>query len=118
MKGDQTGMATRDHGSDAPWYARLAQSILATSGPMALVGLGLAFFLAYSVTARLLELRTSIEVNRTMLQQAQVEMRAFAARQSEYDRVRQELLEKQLRLLRQLCVNSSKSDVALRGCVE
>jgi hypothetical protein len=104
--------------SSSSSLVRIILEILKTNGPSVLIAIGLTGVMIWLLVFALRGIDTAIEANHQELIGAKVEMTRFAAKQNEYDRVRQELLEKQLRLLRQLCVNSSKSDVALKACVE
>jgi len=102
----------------APWYARLFQSVLDTAGPTALVAIATTAFLMLVVWRGLHDLDMGQDQIRADIERAHASMAAFAATQAQFNEQRQALLEKQLRILRQLCVNSAKSDIALRACVE
>jgi hypothetical protein len=55
---------------------------------------------------------------RNDIAQAGARMTAFAAQQDQFNEGRSILLEKQLAILRQLCVNSSRTEAAIKACVQ
>ena len=104
--------------SDAPWYVKLTAGILSTSGPITLIALAFSAFLVYIV---LVQFRTVIDNQKVIqgaMNEAQVAMRAFATTQRDYDAERQRMLELQLRILRQVCINGAKDSIAMKTCVE
>lgn len=101
-----------------PWYAQIMRTILQTSGPVALIALALVWFLMWAVTAQIAAVRQSVEVNHTEIQAAKVTMHAFAQRQIDAEQRRELQLELQLRLLRQVCINSARTESATRACLD
>ena len=95
----------------APWYYRLADLLVRTGGPGAIIAVLLCWYL---VTSMNLQMRAIAD----MMSAANVKMAAFAASQQRYDDQRERLLDKQLAILRQMCVNSAKSETALKACLE
>lgn len=101
-----------------PWYAKLATAILNTSGPLSLIAMGLCAFLMWTVWAQLAAINGRIGDLHAQMLEAKVEMGKFAARQLAFDEQRERLLEQQMRVLRQTCVNVSRSEAAIRACTE
>lgn len=104
--------------TSGPWYATLANQVLRTSGPMALITIGFAWFVMWVVWGSLQVIKENQLLIRQDIANASVKMTAFAATQETFNQQRQLLLEKQLAILRQLCVNSSKTETALKACVQ
>ena len=103
---------------DGPWYARLAEAILRTSGPMALLTVAFSWFVMWIVWGSLQTIKDNQHLIRQDIAQAGARMTAFAAQQEQFNEGRTILLEKQLAILRQLCVNSSRTESALKACVQ
>ena len=103
---------------NGPWYAVLAGTILRTSGPMALITIGFAWFVMWVVWGSLQVIKENQILIRADIAAAGTKMTAFAAQQEQFNEGRTLLLEKQLAILRQLCVNSSKTEQALKACVQ
>jgi hypothetical protein len=97
--------------SASPWYYRLADLLVRTGGPGAVIAVLLCWYLVSSMN---IQLRAITE----MMTQANVKMTAFAASQQRFDDQRERLLDKQLVILRQMCVNSAKTETALKACLE
>jgi F0F1-type ATP synthase membrane subunit b/b' len=101
-----------------PWYAKLAESILRTSGPMALLTVAFSWFVMWIVWGSLQTIKDTQLLIRNDIAQAGARMTAFAAQQDQFNEGRSILLEKQLAILRQLCVNSSRTEAAIKACVQ
>lgn len=101
-----------------PWYAVLANTILRTSGPMALLTVAFSWFVMWVVWGSLQVIKDNQLLIRSDIASASVRMTAYSARQDQFNESRTELLEKQLAILRQLCVNSSRTEAALKACVQ
>lgn len=96
----------------------LLKQILTTAGPVALIATLLCAFLMYAVWGRFDRLDASNQRLLAEMQQANSMMGAFAQRSDQADRLRDNLLAAQVKLLRQLCVNSAKSDFQTRACLQ
>lgn len=101
-----------------PWYGTLANQILRSSGPMALITIGFAWFVMWVVWGSLQVIKDNQILIRGDIAAAGKSMATFAAQQETFNEQRQILLEKQLAILRQLCVNSSKTEAGLKACVQ
>lgn len=97
-------------------YARIVQTILTTSGPVALIALALAGFLMWTVEARLSHLDVAIELTQKEIQEAKITMHAFVERQMELDRQIALQIDKLIRINQQSCLNNAKTSVAIKGC--
>jgi len=106
-----TNTLSDDLPGSAPVYARLIQTVLKTSGPTALIALALSAFLMWMVSGSLKAIAGDIAA-------AQVKMTAFAEKQEKVDQNRALQSERELRVLRALCVNSAKTEAAREGCYE
>lgn len=102
--------------STATGVVGLAGTILRTSGPMALLAIALVVFLAWGVWGRLDRLDVAEAKVLSEIATANVRMQAFSATQEQQERERSILLKSQVQLLRQLCVNSAKSDAQRLAC--
>lgn len=101
-----------------PWYAVLANTILRTSGPMALLTVAFSWFVMWIVWGSLQTIKENQILIRADIANAGARMGAFAAQQEQFNEGRTVLLEKQLVILRQLCVNSAKNEAAIKACVQ
>lgn len=101
-----------------PWYAVIASTILRTSGPMALLTVAFSWFVMWVVWGSLQTIKDTQLLIRADIAAASIRMTAFSAQQEHFNEARTELLEKQLAILRQLCVNSARSETALKACVQ
>jgi hypothetical protein len=95
----------------------LLRTVLTTSGPVALIATILILFLSAAVWGRL----TTIEANQARILEAMASantrMAAFSERHIQIDLERSSLMNQQLRILRQVCVNSAKTDYQTRACL-
>ena len=100
-------------GPNSPAYMRFAQMVLKTSGFSGLIALALCAFLMWMMS-------TQMKVIAADIADAKVRMSGFSDQQRAWDIQRERLLEKQLGILRQVCVgvNAGKGDVALKACWE
>jgi hypothetical protein len=111
-------MPSIDLDVNAPWYVKTITSVLYNSGPITLIALAFSGFLMYIV---LVQFKTVID-NQKLIQDemvaAKVEMRGFVLSQRDYDASRQRMLELQLRILRQVCINGARDSAAMKACAE
>jgi hypothetical protein len=98
-------------------YAKIIQTILTTSGPIALIALALVAFLMYSVRIDLGRLDAGVRANQLEIQSAKVSMHAFVAQQIELDRVNANQLALLIKISQQSCLNSARSEIAVKGCL-
>ena len=103
---------------EAPWYVTLPTGILSTSGPITLIALSFSGFLMYIVLVQFQAVLANQKTIQDSMHNAQVAMWAFATTQRDYDAERQRMLELQLRLLRQVCINGARDSSAMKACVE
>lgn len=98
-------------GVTMPGWLRVLMSILKTYGVATVIALWLVWVMTHSVLNGITEIKDEMGV-------ANKAMSAFVAKQEQYDKSRQDLLEKQLRISRQTCANAAKTDEQRRGCWE
>lgn len=98
-------------------YLSLIRTILTTSGPVALVAIGLTIFLCWVIWGRLNVIESNQKTIMSEMNSANVAMRSFVTAHTELERQRGDMMGSQIRLLRQLCVNSSRSPEQTRGCL-
>jgi hypothetical protein len=111
-------MPSIDLDPTAPWYVKLATGILSTSGPITLIALTFSGFLMYTVLVQFQTVLANQKGIQESLHNAQVAMQAFATTQRDYDAERQRMLELQLRILRQVCINGARDSAAMKACAE
>lgn len=99
-------------------WGGIVRTILTTSGPVALLAIGLTVFLGHFVWNRLGTIEANQHAIMESMTKANVAMAAFVAQHNEVERERQLLMQTQIKLLRQLCVNSAKSEFQTRACME
>jgi hypothetical protein len=96
----------------------LLKTILTTAGPVALMATVLCGFLMFAVWGRLNTLDASAAQVLSEMRAAKVTMHQFAAAQETSEQQRTALLQSQIRLLRQVCVNGAKNDYQTRACLQ
>ena len=94
-----------------PSWLKLALAILKSQGIATVIALWLVWFVLTSVSGGITQVKDEMSV-------ANKAMTAFVARQDAYDRERGELLKVQLRISRQTCANSAKTEFDRKGCWE
>jgi hypothetical protein len=99
------------------WPAML-KTILQTSGPVAVIALLLVWYLMTSVNNQTRDVAVQVKANHEEILAAKNEMHAFATRQIEIDAVKIRQNDLILKILRQMCVNSSDSPQQRSGCYE
>jgi uncharacterized protein with beta-barrel porin domain len=95
----------------------LLRTVLTTSGPVALLAMLLAAFLGYAVWGRLDRIEASQSVMLNEMTTARVAMTAFSQLHGEIEAQRSILLRSQIGLLRQLCVNSARTEAQVAKCL-
>jgi hypothetical protein len=114
----EEGTMTLPNGS---WLG-LLRTILTTSGPVALLATLLCAFVMWVVyeggNKRFDRLDASNAGLHAQMTEATQSMSAFASRATSNDTLRDALLAKQIALLRQVCVNSAKTDYQTRACLQ
>jgi len=85
---------------------------------MALLTVAFSWFVMWIVWGSLQTIKDTQLLIRNDIAQAGARMTAFAAQQDQFNEGRSILLEKQLAILRQLCVNSSRTEAAIKACVQ
>ena len=98
-------------------YARIIQTILTTSGPMALIALALTGFLVWMVMNQLVKLEGAVVTNHTEITAAKVDMRAWVAKQTEIDKLQADQFNLLIGITQQICLNNAKTESAIRGCL-
>ena len=95
----------------------LVKTILTTSGPLALMALALAGFLGYAVWGRLdhIDLAQTVLINE--MNRANMNMSTFVKMHEQIERDRTATLVAELKILRQVCLNSAHTDAQGRGCI-
>lgn len=93
-----------------PWLKMLL-AVLKTYGVATVIALWLVWVMTHTVVGGITDIKDEMSA-------ANKAMSAFAARQDAYDRERSELLKVQLRISRQTCANSAKTDDQRKGCWE
>lgn len=96
----------------------LLKSILTTAGPVALIATLLCGFLMYATWGRFDRLDASNEQLSKQMAAAGEGMRAFAERVTASDLARDQLLAKQIAVLRQMCINSARTELQTRACLQ
>lgn len=94
----------------------LVRTVLTTSGPVALLAIALTVFLGYFVWDRLSVIEHNQGTILGEMNKANVEMTGFVKQHQEIEAERAILLRSQVNLLRQLCVNSARTELQTRAC--
>lgn len=105
-----------DNDASSNGVLSIIKTILSTSGPLALMAIGLAGFLAWSVWGRLDEIERNQAIIIDSMQRANVAMSSYVAVVNEQNRAREELLRQQIRLLSQVCRNTVERDSQVSLC--
>jgi hypothetical protein len=103
---------------DNPWYVNLLETILKTSGPIAVVALVLVWYLMTSISTGLRNVTLAVETNHIEIQAAKVTMHEFVAKQNEIDTVKVRQNDLILKIMRQVCINGATTEVARAGCLQ
>jgi hypothetical protein len=103
---------------EAPWYVKLTTGILSTSGPITLIALAFTGFLMYLVLVQFKAVLDNQKIIQDEMAAAKVSMAGFVTAQRDYDVARQRMLELQLRILRQVCINGARDSAAMKACAE
>jgi len=96
----------------------LFKTILTTAGPVALIATLLCGFLMYAVWGRFDRLDASNEQLGKQMASAGEGMRAFAEKTMLNDKIRDDLLASQIKILRQMCINSARTELQTRACLQ
>jgi len=96
----------------------LLKSILTTAGPVALIATLLCGFLMYATWGRFDRLDASNEQLGKQMASAGEGMRAFAEKTTLNDKIRDDLLASQIKILRQMCINSARTELQTRACLQ
>lgn len=108
---------TTSSSSTTGGWAGVVRTILTTSGPVALLAIMLSAFLGYAVWGQLERLENNDAKILSSMGEAKVSMGAFVAQHMQIESDRSLLLQSQVKLLRQLCVNAAKTEAQARGCL-
>jgi hypothetical protein len=109
-------LSTSSSSTTGGWIG-LIRIILTTSGPVALLAILLSAFLGYAVWGRLDRIENNQGKILGEMGGAKVSMSAFVAQHMQIENERSLLLQSQVKLLRQLCVNAAKTETQARGCL-
>jgi hypothetical protein len=112
----EQNIETESRSTTGGWVG-LLRAVLTTAGPVAFLATILTGFLIMVVWGRFERIEGNQRVIMTDIAGAKVSMGAFVAQHAEIERERSILLQTQVGLLRQLCVNSAKSDYQTRACL-
>ncbi|HET9272492.1 MAG TPA: hypothetical protein VFO31_30150 [Vicinamibacterales bacterium] len=96
----------------------IVRSILHTSGPMALIAIGLTFFLTWAIWGRLDEIERNQHTIIDAMTNANVRMSAFVAEHTQIERQRERLLYEQIALLRNICRSVAETDNQAVECTK
>lgn len=98
-------------------YAKVIQTVLTTSGPVALIAIALTGLLMYLVLTQMGKLGEAVAVNHSEIVQAKIDMGKYVARQEALDKISESQMNLLIRITQQMCLNGAKTDEAIRGCL-
>ena len=94
----------------------IIKTILTTSGPVALLALGLAIFQGYYIWEKLGTIESNQESIMGVMSGADKQMSIFVAMHTELEKQRLDLLKTQIRILQRICKNTTESPAGLIAC--
>jgi hypothetical protein len=96
----------------------IVRTILSTSGPMALIAIGLTFFLTWAIWGRLDTIERNQGTILDAMMKANISMSSFAAEHTAIERQRDRLLYEQVNLLRRICQSVAETDAQKLECAK
>ena len=99
-------------------WSPLIKEVLKTSGPAAIIAFILVWFLMGSVTRGIAEVHNQLNGVSNQINNAQIKMDAFAARQQEIDLKKIQQNDRMLEIMRSICFSVADAPSVRAGCAK